>query len=514
MIKKRTSYLLASALLPLLSLGLASNVHADVKPAEQVMQVVEKPQVPQSTNKQIEKVQTPKKIQSSEVETTKVQAQNATIQPAKPKVKEQFNTTVNKVNQPVVKAPVKKVVKPQGSKKSLKGYATVRSDNYTIWKDFNWTKQTAVSSKNYYHDTLKVNGKYNHQNGSTYYSMWGLKGWIGYLNSNALYSVTNSEQGSKINDNQFIGITKNNYDLWSDFKFNHSKGSTKNIYQKTLKSTGFYNSYNGRKYYSVYNNKSKWQGYLNSNAIKVTSSNGYWISGKQNIQIAKKDYDVYSGFFNKITNTTNLINQKYVVKGHYNNFNGYTYVSLYTNKGKWVGYVNSHAVGQPTVNNKVLLNVKPIGQNPEFPTGCEAVATTMMLHNAGVNVSASTVVDAMPRSTDGNYGFVGNPRSNTGLWIFPPAMVKVARKFVKTAVDMTGATFAQIKNKLNIGHAVVAWITGFGGSGTKYNHAITLIGYDLKKVFFNDPWSGKQLSMNISTLENYRKRDLYRTISY
>ena len=79
---------------------------------------------------------------------------------------------------------------------------------------------------------------------------------------------------------------------------------------------------------------------------------------------------------------------------------------------------------------------------------------------------------------------------------------------------MTGSSFNQIQKKLNRGHAVVAWITGFGGNGTRFNHAITLIGYDLKKVFFNDPWTGKQSSMSIGTLANYRKRDLYRTISY
>lgn len=67
----------------------------------------------------------------------------------------------------------------------------------------------------------------------------------------------------------------------------------------------------------------------------------------------------------------------------------------------------------------VYNDAEVIGQNPELPTGCEITAVTMMLRYAGKDVNKIQLAREMPRSNDGNKGFVGDPFSVTGWWISP-----------------------------------------------------------------------------------------------
>lgn len=178
-------------------------------------------------------------------------------------------------------------------------------------------------------------------------------------------------------------------------------------------------------------------------------------------------------------------------------------------KGKLLGWIEANGLSEYYKN----LNVKVINQLPELPTGCEITAVTMMLQYKGAKVNKMKMAREMPRTStlNGNLGFVGSPYSKAGWWIFPPALMKLVKKYAGSSVNMTGKSFTSIKKQINRNHPVVVWVANVDGF---VNHALTVTGYDNSRVYFNDPWTGKKSSMKISTFKKHWKDDKYRAISY
>lgn len=271
--------------------------------------------------------------------------------------------------------------------------------------------------------------------------------------------------------------------------------------------------------------------YLGDNNVYIKVTYNYYIvadfNNLQRLTTNYQRYYVHKNYTGKIKVKKGLIlysdlktkHQIDVIrKGSFIKITGMQYTSTGIPKLMMGNYylTASRAYVETSTSSKIFLNIKTICQNPEFPTGCEAIATTMMLQGAGVNISKQQVVNEMPRTNthDGNLGFIGNPRSQTGWWIYPPAMLKVVKNHLSSGANLTNCSFNDIKKKINIGHTVVVWISGYGGPMTKINHAITITGYDNSRAYFNDPWTGKQLSMTIKQLHNYRKADAYRALGY
>ena len=152
-----------------------------------------------------------------------------------------------------------------------------------------------------------------------------------------------------------------------------------------------------------------------------------------------------------------------------------------------------------------------ISQRPELPTGCEATAVAMMLQYAGHNVSKTQVANEMPRSNDGNRGFVGNPYSTSGWWVFPTGISPVVDKYIGHHEIMTGASMQRIQNKLRDGHLVVAWVANVDGF---VNHTLALTGYDSKRLYYNDPWTGSKGSMSYAEFYQHWNADKQRALSY
>lgn len=159
----------------------------------------------------------------------------------------------------------------------------------------------------------------------------------------------------------------------------------------------------------------------------------------------------------------------------------------------------------------VFNNAEVISQLPELPTGCEITAVTMMLRYAGYNVNKIQLANEMPRSNNGDYGFVGNPFSYSGWWIFPTGIAPVVRYYVGHADIMTGASLQTIKNHLINGHLVVVWVANVNGF---VNHALALTGFDSNNLFYNNPWTGRKESMSIGTFYQHWNADRQRAISY
>ena len=161
---------------------------------------------------------------------------------------------------------------------------------------------------------------------------------------------------------------------------------------------------------------------------------------------------------------------------------------------------------------QVEMNVPVISQLPQLPTGCEMTAVTMLLQYAGVNISKLQVAAQTPRSNDGNRGFVGNPYSPSGWWVFPSGIAPVVNRHLGHSSNLTGVGISTIKNKLLHGHPVVAWMANMNGF---VNHAITLTGFSTDgKIYYNNPWTGKQESMSEKNFMSHWNADKRRALSY
>lgn len=193
--------------------------------------------------------------------------------------------------------------------------------------------------------------------------------------------------------------------------------------------------------------------------------------------------------------------------------------------GNFVDYTQRISIysGRQTTGNKTITyddngnivavfnNAEVISQLPELPTGCEITAVTMMLRYAGYNVNKIQLANEMPRSNNGDYGFVGNPFSYSGWWIFPTGIAPVVRHYVGHADIMTGASLQSIKDHLINGHLVVVWVANVNGF---VNHALALTGFDSNNLFYNNPWTGRKESMSIGTFYQHWNADRQRAISY
>ncbi|MTV81715.1 C39 family peptidase [Secundilactobacillus folii] len=150
------------------------------------------------------------------------------------------------------------------------------------------------------------------------------------------------------------------------------------------------------------------------------------------------------------------------------------------------------------------LNVPLIAQRPELPTGCEITAVTMMLQYLGARVSKVQLAREMPHSDqDPEAGFVGDPFTDDGNTVYPPALVGLITKYAGSATDLTGADLVTLKRQIDQGHPVVIWVGEFDGFHT---HALTLIGYDETHVLVNDCWTEKMERLSNERFARIRQR--------
>ena len=159
----------------------------------------------------------------------------------------------------------------------------------------------------------------------------------------------------------------------------------------------------------------------------------------------------------------------------------------------------------------VKINVPVISQMPELPTGCEMTAVAMLLQYKDIKISKFQVADQTPRSMNADTGFIGNPYSPTGGWVFPKGIAPVVDKYLGKSENMTGASMTTIYEKLLHGHPVVVWMANFN---TFSNHAIILTGYDKKSIFYNNPWTGKKEKISKSSFITHWNDNQRRALSY
>jgi len=116
--------------------------------------------------------------------------------------------------------------------------------------------------------TFLVKVRYEHLNGSVYYSLYDNQGkWYGYINATGT-KVANNAGGVAISSNQSVTISSKNYSIWQNFSWKERNKSS-NLHGQTFQVKVYYNHFNGSTYYSLYDSKGTWYGYINANGTKL-----------------------------------------------------------------------------------------------------------------------------------------------------------------------------------------------------------------------------------------------------
>lgn len=188
-----------------------------------------------------------------------------------------------------------------------------------------------------------------------------------------------------------------------------------------------------------------------------------------------------------------------------------------------------------------LLNVPKVNQLPKYPTGCEGASAAAVLQFYGLDVTLDEMIDAIPRENiefrDGKrYGpsieekFVGDPSggytsNNPGYGAFSPVVAKAMNNVLakhesqKVALNITGATTADLFRNLRNGNPMVIWATynmttpeyknswyinetGEYFSYPRGTHVMVLRGYDEKNVYIMDPNGGSYKTFTRTAFES------------
>lgn len=135
-------------------------------------------------------------------------------------------------------------------------------NNYTVWGDFFGKKN--LYTKSIYHKVFNAKGIYKDKNNNrTYLKIYDSKdNYLGILNINATEKVVPQSF------NKDVKIISTKYNFYH-FLFDRVRNQSQNYINKKLHSKCLYKLSNGRIYYSLYDNKDKWIGYIEKEAVKV-----------------------------------------------------------------------------------------------------------------------------------------------------------------------------------------------------------------------------------------------------
>ena len=168
----------------------------------------------------------------------------------------------------------------------------------------------------------------------------------------------------------------------------------------------------------------------------------------------------------------------------------------------------------------MINNFPTINQYPNYPTGCESVALTMLLKYHNVNVDAYGVIANLKKGslpyTENNiyYGgnpeleFVGDPLRSDSYGVYEKPIAEVAAKYKGNVNIKNNFSFSEVLNLVKNNHPVMVW-TSMGLSlpyissswiykptGEKIDwkageHAVIIIGYNNNQVIISDPMGGR-----------------------
>lgn len=146
------------------------------------------------------------------------------------------------------------------------------------------------------------------------------------------------------------------------------------------------------------------------------------------------------------------------------------------------------------LTNSIVLNVAAISQFPTLPTGCEITDVAMLMRYRNLNISLTALANSLPYTNNPETGFKGNPFTNGGYTMYPPAWRSIFLNKFGSFSDLSGASVLKLKQTISYAKPVVAWVQMHGWS----MHAILLTGFQNDTFIYNDPYTG-QANCYIST---------------
>ena len=119
---------------------------------------------------------------------------------------------------------------------------------------------------------------------------------------------------------------------------------------------------------------------------------------------------------------------------------------------------------------KRIINLTPVCQYPELPTGCEVTALATVLQYYGFSADKCDLADnyldkGAVGTVDFHTTFVGDPRSDYSYGCYAPAIVKAANKYLYEqdkelkAYDITGTDFEELFSYTDKSIPVLVWCT-------------------------------------------------------
>lgn len=234
-----------------------------------------------------------------------------------------------------------------GSYVTKTGYVAVTTKNLSVQPDV----FTAAKNQNFNGKTLQYREIYT-VNKKEYYTLYNNQNqFLGFVAKGSGLDLNTSPGGKYYAKSSYGTFMQKGKIRWNNFYFNSVRGNTTSYYGKTVKIKGYYQHFNGKTYYTVYenkNNKDSWVGYIEAKDIKLAAgSQGVYQSLNRYVTITNKNYTTWSSFgWKKRSTTAAMLTKTYLAKGMYRHYNGATYYSLSDNKDKWAGYLNANAAKQ------------------------------------------------------------------------------------------------------------------------------------------------------------------------
>ncbi|BCA86228.1 hypothetical protein EsVE80_17510 [Enterococcus saigonensis] len=234
-----------------------------------------------------------------------------------------------------------------GSYSKKIGYVAVTVKNLGFQPDV----FTSAKNQNFYGKTLQYREIYT-VNNKEYYALYNNQNqFLGFVKKGTGLEVNTSPGGKYYSKSSYGTFMQKGKVRWNNFYFDSIRGDTTSYYGKTVKIKGYYQHFNGKTYYTVYenkNNKDSWVGYIEAKDVQgAAGSQGVYQNLNRYVTITNKNYATWNNFsWKKRGTTASMVTKTYLAKGMYRHYNGATYYSLSDNKATWVGYLNSNAARQ------------------------------------------------------------------------------------------------------------------------------------------------------------------------
>ena len=189
-----------------------------------------------------------------------------------------------------------------------------------------------------------------------------------------------------------------------------------------------------------------------------------------------------------------------------------------------------------------IENVATINQYPNYYSGCEAVALTILLKYYNVNVSPLDIISNIKTGSypyyenDVMYGgnpeleYVGNPKTEKGYGVYENPIADVAEIYKSGIIRKNNFEFSEVLKIVKSNRPVMVWTsmdlllpyiskswiykpTGETISWKANEHAVVVIGYNDNYVVISDPIGGEIKYQSRSVFEQrynyYGKKALF-----